>query len=248
MKQGAYGIFARYYDALTQNVNYSERAAYLEEIFHREGTSPHTLLDLACGTGSLTLELVRRGYDLIGADASEEMLARAQEKLAGQSVLLLRQDMQQLDLYGTVDAAVCALDSLNHLPDLQALRETFRRVRLFLNPGGLFVFDLNTRYKYENILAQNAFVYDCDGFFCAWQNDYRPKSRSCRIDLTFFEKVSDRYRRGDEHFSERYFADGAVRRCLEEAELSLEHIYGEWTFSPPEDNCERTVYVVKKTT
>jgi 2-polyprenyl-3-methyl-5-hydroxy-6-metoxy-1,4-benzoquinol methylase len=138
-----YAEFAAYYDQLTANVDYRRRASYFHNLiktYQSPKSSGNLLLDLACGTGSLSVELSRLGYDVIGVDASPEMLSQAMAKNSGQDrqILYLCQEMPQLDLYGTIDVAVCALDSLNHLTELRDLRRTIERVSLFLNPEGCF--------------------------------------------------------------------------------------------------------------
>ena len=172
-----YHVMAKYYDALTADVPYEEFAEFLMKIFRREKASPGLILDLACGTGSITKLLAERGYDMIGADSSPDMLMQAQAKcssLSGQPTFIC-QNMTDLDLYGTVDAVVSFLDSVNYLADPADLRRAFERVSLFLNPGGLFVFDLNTAYKLSSI-AGNAFVRETDGLFCVWQAAWNEKN------------------------------------------------------------------------
>lgn len=163
----SYDVFARYYDALTQNVNYEEMADYLCALLDKEGHKAGLTLDLACGTGSLTLALARRGLDIYGVDASMEMLSAAQEKAAEEelSILFLCQKMQTLDLYGTVNTVFCTLDSLNHLTREEDVRKTFSRVALFLEPNGYFIFDMNTLYKHQYILANQAYLYDTEDVF-----------------------------------------------------------------------------------
>ena len=131
--------------------------------------NPNTiLLDMGCGTGSLTVKLAHYGYDMIGMDGSQEMLSAALGK-GGEHIQYICQDFQNMDLFGTVNVVICALDGLNHLTDYQALEETFRRVSLFTEPGGLFLFDVNTPYKHQQILANHTFVYDLEDIFCVWQ-------------------------------------------------------------------------------
>lgn len=143
MKQNGYTSFAGFYDRLTSDVDYAGAAAYLLGLFRLHGGRTDTLLDLACGSGSLSLELARQGADIIGVDGSEDMLALAQEKAAaaGLPLLFLHQDMRALDLYGTVSGAVCTLDSLNHILRTQELEEILRRLHLFVDPEGLLIFD-----------------------------------------------------------------------------------------------------------
>ena len=145
-----YSQFARYYDSLTKNVDYSRYADYYLELCKRLSHPMGITLDLACGTGSLTLELFRRGVDIYGIDASVSMLSQAREKCMeeGADILFLCQKMQDLDLYGTVDTVICSLDSLNHLPGEAELIKAISKVSFFMNPGGCFLFDMNTLYKH----------------------------------------------------------------------------------------------------
>ena len=149
----SYEFLAGCYDELTTDVKYAQWADYLEKHFARAGIRIHTVLDLACGTGSLTWELARRGYEMIGVDRSEEMLAQANEKGAEQEAaerpMFLHQSMDRLDLYGTIDACVCCLDSVNYVTSPQKLQKAFQRVHLFLMPGGLFLFDVIRRKSWR---------------------------------------------------------------------------------------------------
>ena len=152
-----YGNFAKYYDTLMKSVDYTARTEYLCSLFERFGKKPALLLDLACGTGGFSEKFAERGVSVIGVDISEDMLAVAKEKaIKGNSdILYLCQPAQCLDLYGTVDSAVCLLDSLNHITDYGELCEVFIKVSLFLEKNSLFIFDLNTVYKHESVLADN---------------------------------------------------------------------------------------------
>ncbi len=241
-----YSSFASFYDPLTLNIDYQRQADYYQEIFRRFGQQPKLLLDLACGTGSLTVELMRRGIDVIGADASTQMLSIASGKAgeAGFAPLLLCQPMQKLDLYGTVDAAVCMLDSLNHLTRPEDVRETFRRLHLFVEPGGLFVFDVNTPYKHRFVLGNNTFVYDVDEVFCAWRCTCREWTVS--IELDFFEREKGLYRRSSERFCERAYPDEDLRAWLGEAGFDVLDVYEDFSFRPVREESERAVYVVRR--
>ena len=140
-----YQSFAEFYDGLMEDARYSDRCDYLLELLKRHGHEAGITLDLACGTGSLTIELKKRGVDVYGVDASVDMLSEAMQKSLEQgfNILFLNQKMQELDLYGTVDTCVCTLDSINHITDSKTLEKAFDRVGLFMNSGGLFVFDVN---------------------------------------------------------------------------------------------------------
>ena len=186
----SYNVFARYYDALTANVDYEMMADYLCALLEREGHKAGLTLDLACGTGNLTLQLAKKGIDIYGIDASMDMLSVAQEKAAeaGCSILFLCQKMQSLDLYGTVNTVFCSLDSINHLVTEQDVKQAFQRVSLFLETDGYFVFDLNTLYKHRCVLGENAYVYDLTDVFCAWQNHFEEATGRVLVSLVFFEK------------------------------------------------------------
>ncbi len=243
----AYDIFAAYYDALTDDVRYAERAAYLRDLLCRFGIRDGLLLDLACGTGSMTLEMAKLGYDMIGVDASAEMLCEAQQKTAeaGFRVLYLCQKMQQLDLYGTVRGTICTLDSLNHLTDPDDVRETIRRVSLFTEPGGVFIFDVNTPYKHREILADNTFVLENDDVFCVWQNELLAGD-TVRITLDFFERDDDVYIRSREQFCERAYETDWLRDVLEENGLSVKAVFCEDKPIPPERDAQRIVIAAQK--
>lgn len=244
-----YSCFARYYDALMKDAEYDKRARYIQKILLNENISSGLVVDLACGTGSIALELAGMGYDLIGVDRSPEMLDQARNKFdaAAKNALFICQDMSKLDLYGTVDAVVCCLDSINHLTKGQTVAETFNAVSLFLNPGGLFIFDVNTPYKFEAVLADNVFTYDYGDLCCIWQNSYHKKSGLCRFDLTFFKQQGHLYQRFDESFYEKSYTDRTLRRYLKESGLSLMHVFEELSFEQPQEKTQRTVYVAQKT-
>lgn len=243
-----YDIFAMYYDSLTKNVHYAGRAEYLLKLLERFNHPAGITLDLACGTGSLTLELYSRGVDVYGADASPSMLSVAKDKAydAGADILFLCQKMQNIDLYGTVDTVICALDSINHLQSAAQIQAAFNRVSLFMNPGGYFVFDFNTVYKHRNILKDNIYVYDTDDVYCVWQNRYRPSNNQVDITLDFFEKNGDTYSRSREHFAEITFEQGVVAGMLEKSGLSVEAVFDDMTFNSPKEDSQRIIFVTKK--
>ena len=243
----AYDVFAAYYDALTGDVGYAERAAYLRKILVRSGVRDGTVLDLACGTGSMTLVMAKFGYEMIGVDASAEMLSASQHKAfaAGFDVLFLCQPMQRLDLYGTVRGTICTLDSLNHLTRPEDVRETIRRIALFTEPGGVFVFDVNTPYKHREILANNTFVRESEDVFCVGQNELLDGD-TVQITLDFFERDGDVYIRSREQFCERAYEIVWLQSVLEEYGFTVEAIFGEGTQELPRPDAQRVVIAAKK--
>ena len=243
----SYDRFAAYYDALTDDVQYARRAADLRDLLERFGVRDGLLLDLACGTGSMTVEMAKLGYEMIGADASAGMLSVAQQKAAeaGQNILFLCQPMQQLDLYGTVRGTICTLDSLNHLTEADDVRETIRRVALFTEPGGVFVFDVNTPYKHRAVLADNTFVTESDDVFCVWQNELLD-SDTVRITLDFFERDEDVYYRSTEQFCERAYDPQWLTRVLEENGFTTIDIFDENMRTLPQPDAQRIVIAAQK--
>ena len=244
-----YHGFSQFYDNLTFNVDYQKRADYIQSVLSLYGHEWGLTLDLACGTGSLTLELKRRGVDVFGVDGSYDMLSIAMEKAADQEldVLFLCQQMERLDLYGTIDTCVCTLDSLNHITDRADLQRTFDRVALFMNAGGLFVFDVNTVYKHRHILADNTFVYDTDNVYCVWQNSLK-ENNIVNIELDIFERDGSVYRRSTERFSERAYETEELEEMLSKSGFEIVGVYGDMTVEPLSDSSDRAVFVARLNT
>lgn len=245
---GGYAVFAQFYDGLTKNVDYAQRADYFLSLLERVGHTPGLALDLACGTGSLTLELYRRGVDVYGVDSSVEMLSEARVKCAeaGADILFLCQKMQSLDLYGTVDTVVCSLDSLNHLDGREQLQQAFNKVSFFMDPGGWFLFDLNTPYKHEKVLGNHTFVYDMGPVYCVWQNRLGVDPGRVDIQLDFFEREGKLYRRSREHFSEFACPTEEVLCMLQKAGFGPAQVYNELTYDPPMPDSQRLVFAAQK--
>ena len=244
-----YGSFAYYYDILTGNISYKKRAEYFDSLVKLHGGKKNILLDLACGTGSLSEEFSRMGYDVIGVDGSEMMLNEALDKKfdSGLNIQYLCQDMTELDMFGTIDVTICALDSLNHLPDVESIRRTIDRVSLFCEPEGLFIFDVNTPFKHKNVLGNNTFVYDMDEVYCVWQNCYSETDNKVEIYLDFFEKQDNgSYARYEECFSEIAPDISVIDRMLEESGMEIAAKYDYDTMSPVKADSEKIVYVAKK--
>ena len=244
-----YGDFSAVYDRLTDNVEYETRAKYIRRLLKQGGVDGGLLLDLACGTGRLSCEMAKLGYEVIGVDLSGEMLSIAQMNAAeqGADILFLCQPMQSLDLFGTVRGTVCTLDSINHLTDSEDVKKTFAGVSLFTEPGGLFVFDVNTPYKHREILANNTFVYDTDEVYCVWQNTLDPATDAVSIDLDIFEQDEDGvYYRTQESFCERAYSAEDLTSWLEEAGFDNIKIYEELTVDAPNAQSQRWFFTARK--
>lgn len=246
----SYGVFSEFYDALTANVSYDKVSQVLGSLLTRYGKSRGLLLDLACGTGSVSVRLAEKGYEVIGVDLSPEMLSEAQNKAysAGQNILFLCQDMTKLDLYGTVDAAVCTLDGLCHLPDEESVFAALQKVSLFMNPGGVFLFDVNSVYKHRAVLGNNTFVYDTDDVYCVWQNTLLSDGVTVQMDLDFFEPVSDAgdYVRQSERFAERAYPKKTLEAMLKKAGFTVLDVFDGYSGKPAHDTSERLLFAVRK--
>lgn len=246
----SYGDFAYYYDSLTGNVNYEERCAYIRGLLAENGVGEGILLDLACGTGTVALAMSDMGFDVIGVDASEDMLNIAQEKKmeTGSDVIFLCQKMEELDLFGTINAAVSTLDSINHVTDEETVKEIFRRVSLFMEDKGVFIFDVNTPYKHKEVLGDNTFVYDMDDVYCVWQNS-TDENLLTRVMLDIFEKDEEdeeTYYRYCEEFAEKGYALEDIKQWLELYKFEVIGIYEELTKNPVGKDTQRAVFVAKK--
>ena len=244
-----YQEFARVYDEFMETVPYETWADYIEDLWRLHGEKPDLVLDLACGTGGLAIELSHRGYDMIGSDLSIEMLEEAQEKSAreGQNILWIHQDMRELELFGTVDAIICTCDSLNYILDLNDLKQVFRRTAAYLESGGTFIFDVNTLYKYEEILADNTYADSYDDAAFIWQNYYDPETRENEYQVTFFvEEEKDRYVRYEELHVQKAYTIAEIQECFTEAGFVEEGQYGELSQASPGPTAERVHFIIRK--
>lgn len=237
----AYGRFAEVYDCLMSDVPYGQIANFIDSEIKQQNLQNHIVLDLACGTGTLTGLLKQMGYEMIGADSSMEMLMKAREK--NPDVLFLNQSMETFELYGTAGAIVCCLDSLNYLTEDGALDTVFNLCNNYLEPGGLFIFDVNSEFKFEHILADNIFTFDSDDIYYTWENDYLPKEKLCNFYLTFFVKHGNRYERFDEVHTERCYSHKEICSALERNGFSVKKQCDGFTDTEAKCDSERIFYV-----
>ena len=208
----AYQALAAYYDRLTEDVDYRKLTDHYEQQITCRGKKPELVLDLACGTGRLTRMLEARGYQMIGVDASAEMLSQARETEGG--ILYLHQTLADLDLYGTVDAAICSLDGLNYLPPAD-LPEALRRVFLFLNPGGVFAFDLHTAEKLMGLHGE-IFCDEREDFLCLWRCGFDAKKRTCCYDFDIFTRQGELWSRQSETHVQYAYTTEEMQAMLEQ--------------------------------
>ena len=246
----SYDVLASCYDALTYDVDYARWADYIESHFRRRPLPGRTVLDLACGTGSLTWELARRGYETIGVDQSPEMLSQAAEKdPSGCSVppMFLCQSMEKLDLYGTIDACVCCLDSVNYVTDPKKLQRAFDRVHLFLMPGGLFLFDVNSPAKLEGLDGQ-VFLDETEDTYCVWRAEFSRRSRICSyfMDLFRLDRETGLWERGEELHRERSYTVEELTALLEHSGFREIKTFGNLKLRPPKAGEDRIFFTARK--
>ena len=241
----SYEALAKVYDKLNGEVDYAAIAAFYEKVLSQYGITPELVLDLGCGTGSMTLELAARGYDMIGVDASAEMLTKAYERMysRGQGgILFLQQDMRSFELYGTVGAVVSTLDCVNYLTGDGDIDRCFALVHNYLDPDGVFVFDVNTPYKFKNVYGDNAYILEEEdgSAYCGWQNDYDEQSGLCRFLLSVFAEEQDgRYTRADEEQTERCYSKETLTAALEKAGFADICFWGDTDLGAPHAETER---------
>ena len=239
----SYHALAGTYDALTGDVGYEKRADFLEKLFEKSHIPVKTVLDLACGTGTMTWILTGRGYELIGVDASEEMLAAAMGKsgsVEGVAPIFLHQSMPKLDLYGTVDAAICCLDSLNYLTDPKDVQRTFARLHLFVAPGGVLIFDINTVEKLAALDGQ-VFLDETEDTYCVWRPEYR--RGICTYYMDLFQLQSDgSWERDFEMHRERAYTVEELTAWLEAAGFGEIRTYGDGKLRRPAQGEQRIYF------
>ena len=247
----AYTSFAEVYDQFMDNVPYREWADFLQEILQKEGISDGLVLDLGCGTGSMTRLLADRGFDMIGVDGSEDMLEIAMEKRqeSGHDILYLLQDMQEFELYGTVRAVVSVCDSVNYVTEKEELEQVFRLVNNYLDPGGIFVFDFNTEYKYREVLGDRTIAENREDSSFIWDNYYYEEEHMNEYELTLFIQETDQkelYHKYQETHFQRAYTLEEIGELLERSGLRFVAAYEDYTKEAPGKGSERICVVARE--
>lgn len=248
----AYTGFAQVYDLFMDNIPYKEWSNYVVSLLNEYGVANGLIADLGCGTGAITEQLHQAGYDMIGIDNAEEMLELAREKAYEKQldILYLEQNMQEMELFGTVSAFVSICDSMNYITKEKDLLQIFRLVNNYLDPGGVFIFDMNTKYKYETILAQNTFAENRENCSFIWENYYYKEEMINEYDLTIYVKDEEKeeedvfYRFDEEHYQRAYELE-TVKRLLKESGMEFVAAYDAFTKEEPKDQSER-IYIVAR--
>ena len=250
----AYTSFAEVYDTFMDNVPYEEWAEYLAELLQEYDIEDGLVLDLGCGTGSLTEILATKGYDMIGADGSAEMLEIAMEKKAqsGHDILYLLQDMREFELYGTVRAVVSVCDCVNYITDEKELEQVFRLVNNYLDPAGIFIFDFNTEYKYKEILGEQTIAEDREDCSFIWDNYYDEEEAINELALSLFVKEpsdsdDNLFRKYEELHVQKGYTLKQMKQMVADSGLTLLAAYDAFTHEPADEECER-IYIIAKET
>ncbi len=246
----AYTSFASVYDMLMDNVPYQEWAVYLRDILKEYQIEDGLLLDLGCGTGTITELLAGYGYDMIGVDSSVEMLETACEKRekSGRDILYLLQDMREFELYGTVRAVVSICDSLNYVTEENELEQVFRLVNNYLDPGGIFLFDFNTEYKYREVLGNRTIAESRETCSFIWDNFYDEEEKINEYELTLFirEETSGLFHRVLESHFQRGYTLETMKDLIQKAGMEYLGAYDAFTKAKPQEKSERIFVIARE--
>lgn len=245
----SYQSFAWVYDTFMDNIPYDDWTAYLTDLLREYGVADGLVLDMGCGTGNVTERLAAAGYDMIGIDNSEEMLMEAREKgMENQSSsLYLLQDMRSFELYGTVAAAVSICDSMNYILEENDLEQVFRLVNNYLDPGGVFIFDFNTPYKYKEVIGDQVIAENREDCSFIWENNFDEEQQINIYDLTIFiQEQKDLFRRYQETHYQKAWTVEAFRQAAERAGMKVLKIYDAFTREEPKADSERLYMIVQE--
>lgn len=252
MRNDGYGKYlSEAYDRLNSEVDYGSFADFYEKCFEKwAGVNVRHVCEMACGTGSLAIELKKRGYSVTAFDLSVNMLTFADKKARDEGIEDLRftnQDMRSFKVYSEAQAVICMMDGLNCLTESGEMREAFESAYDALCPGGLFIFDVNSKYKFEKIYADNAYILEDEDVFLAWQNFYNENTKKCDFYLTFFFEGKDgSYERCDEHVRERLYSVRTLEHLLKDTGFSVECVTSGFDFSAADENTDERIFFICK--
>lgn len=243
-----YTTFAEVYDEMMEDIPYEEWCRYLVGLLQEFGVKDGLVLELGCGTGIMTELLAENGYDMIGVDSSEEMLAEALEKRekSGHDILYLQQDMREFELFGTVRAVVSVCDSINYILEEKELVQVFSLVNNYLDPEGVFIFDMKTEHFYRDLAGDAVYGQNGEDVSLIWENCYYPEDRINEYSLAMFLREEDgRYRKEEELHYQRAYTVEEVRRSMEAAGLQWVAAWDAFTQNPPTEESSR-IYIIGK--
>ncbi|WP_058486151.1 class I SAM-dependent DNA methyltransferase [Defluviitalea phaphyphila] len=246
----SYKNFAQVYDLFMKEVPYEEWVKYIEKILKKFNCKPKLMVELGCGTGTITTLFAKKGIEMIGIDSSENMLAIAKEKAIKNNldILYLLQDMREFELYGTVDCIISICDSLNYILEEEEVLQTFKWVNNYLNPKGLFIFDLNTEYKYKYILGENTFAENTKEASYIWENFYSEEEKINEYRLTLFikDKEKNYYNKFEELHYEKMYSIETITNLLKQAGMEVLAVYDAYSFEKPKKDSERVYFVARE--
>lgn len=245
-----YKDFAFIYDELMNEVDYNGWVEYIEKIIEKEGTKVQNILELACGTGNLTIPLTKKNYDIAGIDISEEMLGVAREKAEkeGVELVLLQQDIAELDFDITnLDCVLCACDGFNYITYDEDLENVFKKTYELLKENGLFIFDISSFYKLSSVLGNNMYGENREDIAYMWQNYFDDEENLVEMELAFFVKDEDgRFERFEEVHQQRAYTEEEILDMLQSVGFKDIKVYSDFTFESPKEDSERIFFVGKK--
>lgn len=244
-----YGEFAHYYDRLMEDVDYAAWADHIDNLIKQSGAKGKSILELGCGTGSVTTGLVRLGYEVTGVDISEDMLCEAQKKLEDEKLraLLLCSDMRNLDFEAlSPDIVVCACDGFNYITDEDELLKLFGDIHAALPYGGVLVFDISSYYKLSNILGDNTFTLTEDDIAYIWENYYEPDAETVEMEITFFAKTNGLYKRFEEYHVQKAYKNDKIKSMLGAGGFKEIKALGDFGMSDAAEKSERVFFTALK--
>lgn len=247
MEEEIYQAFAAVYDRMMEEIPYKPWCGYVTELLSEYGVKDGLLLELGCGTGTLTELFAEQGFDMIGIDASEEMLTEAMEKRiqSGNNILYLNQDMRGFELYGTVAAVVSLCDTMNYLIEAEDFVQVLKLVNNYLDPGGIFIFDVKTEYYFAKVVGEQVFAEAGEEFSYIWQNSYDEEEKLNQYLLTLFLQGEDgRYNRYDELHEQRAYSTEEIKTAIKESGMEFIAAF-DGKHHPITDKTER-IYVVAR--
>ncbi len=241
-----FGILAEKYD-IYNSADYDAYAAFVKTAFEKSKVKISEVLDLGCGTGELSVRLADMGYSVTAADISDDMLSILINKIGSRDILPVKQDMRELDLFGTVQGCVSSFDCLNYLKTASDVEKAIAKVGFFMEKGGIFVFDVNTDHTYKNVYDGKSYVYEDDDSMLVWRSEYNEKSRLCRFLLTSFTLDGDgSYVRDDEIHTQKNHSVRTVEKAIRDAGFDIVGVYGSTEFKKLEENDTKAYYVLIK--
>lgn len=241
-----YNNFALGYYSIMKDTVQSDFFCYYKKIFEKLNINPKLILDLGCGTGDITYLFAKENYDMIGIDISFDMLNIAKENNSHENILYLNQDMREFELYGTVDVIYSSLDCINYITDKRDLKKVFKLCNNYLNPDGLFIFDINTEYKFKNILDNKTYTYDNDDAYLIWQSEYDKKRKMCTFFLDMFYKENNVYNRYYEEQEQRAYSIDELTKMAEISGFKVLGVYDNLSFKKYTKNSEKIFFVLRK--